>query len=187
MSRENVVVVRQPVTLRQDTRRGLEERLALRFPRALAPLVRAVFRLPPRSRFRQLFVRRVVQLGFEALNRGDNEPAFVLYHPEVELILPQEFVGLGLPAVVRGRKERECFEWTWIGEWGQVLYDFEEIIDLGDGRGVVVGRIKGSGPSSEAAFDNEFVEIFTFSAGRVIREEAFFDRAEALEAVGLRE
>ena len=181
-----MVVVRQPVTLRTHTHRRLEERLALRFPRALAPLVRAVLRLPPRSRLRRVFVRRVAQLGFEALNRGDNEPAFVLYHPDVELILPQEFVGLGLPAV-RGREERERFEWTWIGEWGQVHYDFEEIIDLGDERLLAVGRIKGSGPSSEAGFDNEFAEIFTFSAGRVVREEAFFDRAEALEAVGLRE
>jgi hypothetical protein len=35
--------------------------------------------------------------------------------------------------------------------------------------------------------DNEFAEIFTSSAGRVVREQAFFNHGEALEAAGLRE
>ena len=52
---------------------------------------------------------------------------------------------------------------------------------------MVIGRFEGSGPSSGAGFDNEFAEIFTISAGRVIREQAFFDHAEALEAAGLSE
>jgi hypothetical protein len=65
-------------------------------PRALALLARAVFRLPPRSRLRRVFIRRGVQLGFESLNRDDVEAAVALYHPEVELIMPSGFVGLGL-------------------------------------------------------------------------------------------
>jgi hypothetical protein len=93
MSEQNVDVVRRPVTLRTKTRRRLEERFVLRFPRASAFLVRAVWRLPPRSRLRQVWVRHVVQLGFEALNRDDVEPAFALYHPDVELILPQGSLG----------------------------------------------------------------------------------------------
>ena len=186
MSQENVEVVRQPITLRARPRRSLEERLALQFPRALILLVRAVFRLPPRSRLRQAYLRRAVQLGFGALNRDDVEAAFATYHPEVELELPQEFVGLGLDPPDRGREERVSFERRWNAEWGRVQYEFEEIIDLGD-RLLVIGRFEASGPSSGAGFDNEFAEIFTVSAGRVIREQAFFNHAEALEAAGLSE
>lgn len=129
-----VDVVRQRLTLRAHTRRRLEERLALRFPRASAFLVRSILRLPPRSWVRRAFVRRAAQLGFEALNRNDIEPAFALYHPEVELNLPAEFVGLGLHPPARGRAERVSFERRWNAEWGEVRYEPDEVIDLGDDR-----------------------------------------------------
>ena len=186
MSQENVEIVRQPIALRAHPHRRLEERLALRFPRALILLVRAVLRLPPRSRLRQVYLRRAVQLAFAALNRDDIEAAVATYHPEVELELPKEFVGLGLDPPDRGREERVSFERKWNAEWGKLGYELEEIIDLGD-RLLVVGRFEASGPSSGAGFDNEFAEIFTISAGRVVREQAFFNHAEALEAVGLSE
>jgi len=186
MSEENVEIVRQPIILRAHPRRRLEERLALRFPPAVILLARAVWRLPPRSRLRQAYLRRAVQVGFGALNRDDVEAAFATYHPEVERELPKEFVGLGLDPPDRGREERVSFERRWNAEWGRVRYEFEEIIDLGD-RLLVIGHFEGSGPSSGAGFDNEFAEIFTISAGRVIREQAFFDHAEALKAAGLRE
>lgn len=50
---------------------------------------------------------------------------------------------------------------------------------------VLVGRVKGSGLSSGIAVDNDWADLLTTSSGRVIREQVFFDRAEALEAVGL--
>ncbi len=188
MSQENVEVVRQPIALREQTRRRLEERLAVRFPRALALVARSVFRLPPRSRLRRVFMRRTAQMGFESLNRDDVEAAVALYHPEVELIVPPEFVGLGLdPTVYRGLEGRMRFERRWIAEWGKLRYELEEVVDLGDDRVLVVGRVKSSGPSSGAPVDNEFAEIFTSSAGLVIREQAFFDHGKALEAAGLSE
>jgi ketosteroid isomerase-like protein len=186
MSQANAEVVRQPIAMRTQTRRRLEERLALRFPPALALVARAVLRLPPRSRLRQASVRRAAQLGFESMNRDDVEAALALYHPEVELIVPPEFVGLGLDPLYRGREERFRFQRRWNAEWGEFRYEPEEIIDLGD-RLLMVGRIKGSGLSSRAAFGNEWGLLVTISAGRVIREQVFLDHAEALEAAGLSE
>ena len=192
MSQENVEPVRQRLTAsahtrrRAHTRRCLEERLALRFPPASALLVRAVQRLPPRSRLRQAAIRRAARLGFEALNRNDVEAALALYHPEVELIVPP--AGLDLDPVYRGLEERFRFERRLIAEWGKLRYDFEEIIDLGDGRVLLLGRLRTSGGiSSGGPVDTEFAEIFTVSAGRVVREQAFLNNAEALEAAGLRE
>jgi hypothetical protein len=78
------------------------------------------------------------------------------------------------------------FERRWNAEWGRLRYECEEIIDLGD-RLLLTARFEGSGPSSGAGFNNEFAEIFTISAGRVIREQAFFDHGEALDAAGLLE
>ena len=185
MSQENAEVVRQPINVR--ARRRLEERLALRYPGASAFLVRAVTRLPPHSRLRRAAIRRAAKLGFEALNRDDVEAALALYHPEVELILPPDYFGLDLEPVYRGLQERVRFERRLIAEWGMLRYDFEEIIDLGDGRVLLLGRLKTGGLNSGAPVDIEFAEIFTVSAGRVIREQAFVNNTAALEAAGLRE
>jgi ketosteroid isomerase-like protein len=184
MSQENVEVVRQQIAA--QSRRRLEERLALRFPRASTLFVRAVQRLSPHSRLRRAAIRRAARLGFEALNRDDVEAALALYHPEVELILPPDYFGLGLDHVYRGLEERFRFEQRLIAEWGMLRYAFEEIIDLGDGRVVLLGRLK-TGGLNGAPVDMEFAEIFTVSGGRVIREQAFVNNAEALEAAGLKE
>ncbi|MEK6328737.1 MAG: nuclear transport factor 2 family protein [Actinomycetota bacterium] len=186
MSQENVEMVRQPVALRAHTRRRLEERLAVRFPRAAAFLNRAVFRLPPRSRLRRAIIRRVVQVGTEALNRGDYEAAFGVWDPECEAIFPPRFVTLGVEAGTRGREERVHFQRKWTAEWGELLFEPEEVIDL-DSRVLVVGRMKGSGLSSGPTFDNNWAVLLTVSAGRVIREQVFIDHGEALEAAGLSE
>jgi ketosteroid isomerase-like protein len=184
MSEENVELVRQPISVRVQSRRRVEERLAVRFPGAVAFLARAFSRLPPRSRLRQASVRRAAQLGFESMNRDDVEAALALYHPEVELIVPPELVGLGLDPLYRGREERFRFQRRWNAEWGEFRYEPEEIIDLGD-RLLMVGRIRGTGLSSRVAVGNEWGLLVTISAGRVIREQVFVDRAEALEAAGV--
>ena len=186
MSRENVEIVRQPVVIGAQSRRRLEERLAVRFPAALALVSRLVLRLPPRSRLRQALIRRSVRSGFEALNRGDYELPFAFYDPEGELITPPQLVGLGFDPLYHGRGQRIAFQRKWIAEWGEFRFEPKEIIDLGD-RVLLVGRIKGSGPSSGAAFDDQWANLLTVSAGRIVTERAFFDHAEALEAAGLSE
>jgi ketosteroid isomerase-like protein len=185
MSWENVEVVRQPVAVRTKSRRHLDERLALRFPRALTVLARAVLGLPPRSRLRQACLCRAVRLAYEATNRSDYEAAFALYHPDIELITPAAFESLGTSGL-RGREERVRFQRRWNADWGEMRFEPEEINDLGP-RVLVIGRIKGSGLSSGAAFENEWANLLTLSGGRVIREQAFIDHGEALEAAGLPE
>jgi ketosteroid isomerase-like protein len=186
MSLESVEVVRQPITVRADSRRHLEERLALRFPRALALVARAVWRLPPRSRLRRAVIRRAVRLGLEASNRKDFEVAFMLYHPECKSIFPAQLVTVGSESGTRGRDERLSFQRKWYAEWGEFRNALEELIDLGD-RVLVLGRIKGRGLTSGAGFDNEWAVLFTVSGGRVVREHFFLDQGKALEAARLQE
>jgi hypothetical protein len=60
------------------------------------------------------------------------------------------------------------------------------LIDLGD-RLLILGRVKGSGLRSGAPFDDQWANLLTISAGRVIREQPFFSHHEALDAAGLSE
>ena len=186
MSQEDVEVARQPITVRAHTRRRLEERLALRLPRAAALVSRAAYRLPPRSRLRRAFIRRFLQLAVEAYNRRDFEAFFTLFHPEVEFETPPQLQGLGLDAIYRGREACRRFEERWIAEWGDFQVKPSEFIDLGS-RILLLGRLKGSGPSSGAAINNEWADLATVSGGRVIRRQIFLDPAQALEAAGLSE
>jgi ketosteroid isomerase-like protein len=191
MPRENVEVVRQPVSVADRSRRRLEERFALRFPRALALLAGATWRLylllPPRSRLRQAIVRRYIQHGVEAVNRRDLEAAFVLYHPDGESIFDQRVVALGFEPVYRGREARIEAQRRWIDEWGEERTEPEELIDLGGGRLLLLVRNTGKGHSSGAVVDRNNAFLFTLSAGRVIHEQLFLDRKAAFEAAGLHE
>ena len=190
MSRENVEVVRQPITVADHPRRRAEQHL-VRFPRALTLFARATWRLylwlPPRSWLRQAIARRYLQHGVEAVNRRDLEAAFVLYHPDVESIFDQRVVALGFEPVYRGREARIEAQRRWIDEWGEERTEPEELIDLGGGRLLLLVRNTGKGHSSGAVVDRNNAFLFTLSAGRVIHEQFFLDRAEALEAVGLSE
>jgi ketosteroid isomerase-like protein len=185
VSKENVEVVRQPVATRTTSRRSWDERVAFRFPRALALVARVVLRLPPHSRLRQVLIRRSVRLTFEATWRGDYESMVQLYHPDGELIVPRELVALGFEPVVRGREERARFQRRWDAEWGKMQIRPEEIIYLGNERLLLVGRITGTGLTSGVPVNDEWAEMLTLSAGRAIREQVFFDHLEALEAAGL--
>jgi ketosteroid isomerase-like protein len=175
------------MAVKAHSRRRLEDHLALRFPRAVALVNRAVFRLPPRSRLRQAMVRRAVGLGLEAANRGDLEVAFALYDRDSESNFAPQLLELGFQPVYRGREARISAERRWTAELGDFRFEPEELTDLGDGRVMVVGRQKGSGLSSGAAFDTDWALLITLSAGLVIHEQFFFDREQAFAAAGLPE
>jgi ketosteroid isomerase-like protein len=182
---EDNVVVRLPLTVGARSRRRLLERLALRFPRMAACLISAVQRLPSRSRLRQTLLRRFIRQGVEALNRWDFEAVFGFYDRDCELVMPARFAGIGMEAG-RGREERIRFQRRWVTEWAEFRFEPEEVIDLGDARRVLlIGRTKGSGRGSGAAFDGEWAALLTVSGGWIVREQAFFDHKQALEAAGL--
>jgi ketosteroid isomerase-like protein len=185
MSKKHPDVVRQPISVRARTRRRLDEYLGVRFPRALNLIARAVWRLSPRSRLRRALLRRAIELALEATNRGDYEAAFGgLYDADCEIITPAQLVTVGVESRTHGREARRHLQTEWRADWGEFRFEPDELIDLGD-RLLLVGRVKGSGLTSGAAFDNEWANLLIVSAGRVIREQPFFSHEEALEAVGL--
>ncbi len=186
MSRENVEVVRQSIAARPSSRRRVRERLFLRFPQVAATVARLVLGLPPRSRLRQVMIRDAFRLAVEAANRKDHEAAFVLLPPDYEAILHPELVGIGFDPLYRGRDGRVRLQQQWESELGEFENDPQEIIDLGD-RVLLLGRMRGVGRGSGAAFDSEVAYLITLSGGRMIREQVLRSHNEALEAAGLSE
>ena len=131
-------------------------------------------------------MRHGVEVALEAHNRRDLAVAFALLHEHCESTFPAQMGGLGSASGTRGREERLQFHRRFLDEWGEYRLEPEELIDAGK-RLLVVGRMKGTGLSSGAVFDNEWALLTTISAGQVIRERIFLDHGQALEAVGLLE
>jgi ketosteroid isomerase-like protein len=59
-----------------------------------------------------------------------------------------------------------------------------ELIDAGD-TVLAVAQTVGAGSTSRIAMDDTFAFVFTFKGDRVVREQAFRNKEEALEAAGL--
>ena len=118
-----------------------------------------------------------IEEGFAAHNRGDVDALVELYDPDVV------FETLLLGTHHGNEAIRVIFE-----ENQKTLAGYDvvpvELIDAGD-RVVAVAKTVGSGPASEIAVDDPFAFVFTFKGERVVREQAFRNREEALEAAGL--
>ena len=117
-----------------------------------------------------------IRAGFAAHNRGDLDALVQLYDPEV--VLETLLLGThhGNDAI------RLIYE-----ENQKTLSGYDvvpvELIDAGD-RVVAVAQMVGTGPVSQIALDDRFAFVFTFRGERIVREQAFRNREEALEAVG---
>jgi ketosteroid isomerase-like protein len=120
-----------------------------------------------------------VKAGFEAHNRGDLDALVEFYDPECV------FETLLLGTHHGNEAIRLIYE-----ENQKTLSDYDvapvELIDAGD-RVVAVVQVEGTGPVREMGPDARFAFVFTLRDGLCVREQAFRNREEALEAVGLSE
>lgn len=118
-----------------------------------------------------------VKAGFEAHNRGDLEFLVELYAPDVvfETLLLGTHHGNEAIRVIYAENQKNMDGYDVVPV---------ELIDSGD-KVVAVAQMKGAGASSEIALGDAFAFVFTFEGDRVIREQAFRNKEEAMEAAGL--
>jgi ketosteroid isomerase-like protein len=115
--------------------------------------------------------------GFAAHNRGDLDALVQLYHPEVvfETLLLGTHHGNDAIRLIYEENQKTLSGYDVVPV---------ELIDAGD-KVVAVAQMVGTGPVSQIALDDRFAFVFTFRGERIVREQAFRNREEALEAVGL--
>jgi ketosteroid isomerase-like protein len=147
-------------------------------------------RLSPKSRLRQALLARTVQTGLAAFDREDIDIVVTAYDPDVEFIAiwtHGEQGTLGLKPIYRGHDGYRELDADWRSAWGGLRVELQELIDFGD-RFLVVGQLIGRGRGSGVSIGQNIAILVTLNrAGRVIREQRYFDHAEALKAVGLEE
>jgi ketosteroid isomerase-like protein len=186
MSQENVEFVRKPLRVRERSRRTLDQRFFLRFPRLANAALRRFSKLPPGSRLRQAGLWRAARLALEAYNRRDMDAVGIGYHPEFEYHTAREWAEAGLlePSYPGLEGHRRYVESTAEVFGSEVYVKPVELIDAGD-KFVVLANVPMRAQASGIELTEEFALVSTFKDGLVIRVQEYYDYAEALEAVGL--
>jgi ketosteroid isomerase-like protein len=124
-----------------------------------------------------------VRAIYEGWSQGDFRTSIEVLDPLVLFVVRPEFPDAGTYlGVDRARDYTRGF----LEPWTRITIEPEQITDAGDSV-VVAVRQSGVGGGSGAVTELSYFHVWTFRGGRVIRLEIFRERAEALEAVGVRE
>ena len=124
----------------------------------------------------------VIRAMYEHWARGDFPPSFMdpdVEHSRIGAQTPDmegEFHGLG-------ELSRSMVEY--LQAFSDLRIEAEEIIDLDDDRVLVLSRHTAQGKLSGAPIDHQLGDLFTLRAGKVVRYDSYWDRAEAMRAAGL--
>jgi uncharacterized protein len=123
-----------------------------------------------------------LRAGYEAFNRGDTGAWLDGFDPDAELReLPN------LPGTVhRGHDGLREWAESLKETWEEYRFEPEEFTDAGEFVLVSV-RARGRGLGSGAPAEMQVFHVFELRDGKVLRVGGYIDRAEALEAVGLRQ
>jgi ketosteroid isomerase-like protein len=130
-------------------------------------------------------VRRVLgAMSADVAERDTLDTLVKRLAPEVEFEEDPRFPEAG---TYRGRDEVFRYFSEFAAQFEEFLFTVEELRESGDDTVLVLLRIRGRGKASSAQFDFRSGWLYSLRDGQVVRIRAYLDRAEALEAVGLRE
>ena len=122
--------------------------------------------------------------ALDALDQDALERAFEFFHPEIEVQEDPRFPEAG---VFRGKDAVRSYFAQFTEQFDEFRFEFEDVLDAGDDRVVLLFHLHGRGKDSGAVFEERPAWVQTIRDGKVVRIDAFLDRREALEAVGLSE
>lgn len=127
----------------------------------------------------------LVRRGYDAWAES-GQLDFEFLDPEIEWRGPREFPDLAAPHYGHDGVRR------YMEKLSEAIEDYrmvpEEFIDAGDDQVLVFSREGGRGRSSGAEVQtNPTAHLWTIRDGKAIRMQSYWERDEALEAVGLRE
>ena len=119
----------------------------------------------------------------DAYNRGDRAAWLAEHDPDVVMIPERQWPE---NAPIRGADAVWDFYTAATGTWDEATSQLGEVIGSGDTL-VMNNHREARGRASGANVEFSYWLVATFRNGKSIRQEWFADRADALEAAGLRE
>ena len=126
---------------------------------------------------------QIIRALSDAFNRRDYKAVLDSIDPEVEWHPPPDIpnagIAIGHDALIANFQD-------WFGAWEDYRSEPEEVLDGGEDTVVLCAResARGKGSGIEVRSRRVF-GVFQLRAGKVVRQQAYLDRAEALRAAGL--
>jgi ketosteroid isomerase-like protein len=118
--------------------------------------------------------------SYEALNRGDVDAAMEALAEDAEW---HESEALPETGVYRGREAIRSFLTEFLASWESFHQEIEEARVAGD-RVAVLIHLTARGRESSAEVDATYAHVWQLRDGLGVRVDAYYDRAEALAALG---
>ena len=128
----------------------------------------------------------LVREGYEAINSGDVEKGLALFDPDTEIRPGVDAPNTDLKDVYYGAEGFLAFLGSLSEAFEEVSWEPEEFIDAGDDVLVLI-RMTATGRGSGIEIDRPIAHICTMREGRLARHVTYWERARALEVVGLSE
>jgi ketosteroid isomerase-like protein len=125
----------------------------------------------------------IVRAVYERWSEGDFRAAVALFDPHVLFVVGPGFLDpgtyLGIEAIAAFTRS------TLLESDRHLTIEAEEIVAAGESV-IVDVRQRGVGSASGVPAEMRYFQLWSFRGGKVIRLDVFRERAEALEAAGLR-
>jgi ketosteroid isomerase-like protein len=139
-------------------------------------------------------VRRTMEIGEAGARTGDPGAAFDQCVAQGLITSNLEWragrrAGIGVAGLgdVAGREGYVESIRTLTEDFEEMAWEYEQIVDAGHNRVVMIIRWQGTGKGSGVHVEMRTGMVFTLEAGRIVRVTLFMNPDEALKAAGLRE
>ena len=119
-------------------------------------------------------IRRLHE-GFGAFDDRDFSRAVSFFAPDIEW----DFSALPGEGVVRGRDALRIYFEGFGQVWSEMTNDIEQIEEAGEGRVLVLARLRARGLRSGVDVDAPVAYLWEIRDGAAVRIRLFFDRDEA--------
>jgi ketosteroid isomerase-like protein len=126
----------------------------------------------------------VVQASFEAWQRGGLDAAAEFWGTQIDWRCPEG--ALDDPGPISGVDAMRAYVQDWLDDFDELRFEPEELIDAGE-QVVAVQRVSGCAKASGIETELRYAVVYTIRDGKIVRGREYWERDQALEAVGLSE
>jgi ketosteroid isomerase-like protein len=126
----------------------------------------------------------VVRAWIRACNGDDSESAVALCDPAFEMTESSTVPGSATTSGLDGLRRYLA---GWQRNWSEWDWQEEEVRDIPPDKVLVMALLRLRGLRSGIWVEHRWAYLFTMRDGKLLRQDGFDEKAQALEAVGLRE
>ena len=126
----------------------------------------------------------IVRAWFEAWERGGIDAVAEFFDPQIDWRAAEGAPDDAGP--IRGADAMRAYAQDWLENFDELRVEPDELIDAGE-EVVAVQRVSGRAKASGIKAELRYAVVYTVRDGKIVRGREYWERAQALEAVGLAE